>query len=240
MHERCADAPRDARGRTLGVPRALLEGLSPEVGAALARAEQALVDQGAHVVDVTLTQSARALACYYVLAPAEASSNLMRYDGVRYGPRGSESRGVGAMVEATRDRFGPEVKRRIVLGTWVLSAGYHDAYVTRAQRMRTRITEELNAALTPCDALLMPTSPEPAWPLGAKPDPLSLYKADLFTIPASLAGLPAVSVPAARAPLPIGVQLVGRAFGERALLSLAGALEDALALPFSPAPLPTT
>ena len=242
-HAPCADAPRAASGRTIGVPRALVAGVDDEVAAALARVERALVDAGARIVDVELPQSARALACYYVLAPAEASSNLMRYDGVRYGPRDGEGAGVAGMVEATRARFGAEVKRRIVLGTWVLSAGYHDAYVKHAQRMRARITTELEAALVACDALLMPTSPEPAWPLGAKPDPLSLYKADLFTLPASLAGLPALSVPAGHTSsgLPIGAQLVGRAFDERTLVSVAGALEDALALPVRlPAVMPSS
>lgn len=225
-----------AAGLTVGVPRALLDvaGLDGEVARATATAERALATAGARVVDVELPLMAQAVACYYVIAMAEAASNLARFDGVRYGPRRGEERGLAAMMEETRALFGDEVKRRIVVGTWVLSKGYVDAYVHRAQRVRRTIADGMNAALARCDVLLLPTSPEPAWPLGGKrSDPLAMYLADAFTVPASLAGLPAASLNAAHsaAGLPLGVQLVARSFDEPTLVRAAAALEDALALP---------
>lgn len=225
-----------AAGLRVGVPRTLLDrgGLHADVARALADAEAALARAGASFVDVELPLMEQAVACYYVIAMAEAASNLARFDGVRYGPRRGEERGLQAMMEETRALFGPEVKRRIVVGTWVLSKGYVDAYVHRAQRVRRRIAEGLGAALQRCDVLLLPTSPEPAWPLGTKAaDPLSMYLADAFTVPASLAGLPAASLNAGfgAGGLPLGVQLVGRAFDEATVVRAAAALEDALAIP---------
>ena len=225
-----------AAGLRVGVPRALLDGagLHPEVARATADAERALVDAGARVMEVELPLMEQAVACYYVIAMAEAASNLARFDGVRYGPRRGEERGLAAMMEETRALFGHEVKRRIVVGTWVLSKGYVDAYVHRAQRVRRTIADGLSAALARCDVLLLPTSPEPAWPLGGKDaDPLAMYLADAFTVPASLAGLPAASLNArfSAAGLPLGVQLVGRSFDEATVVRAAAALEQALALP---------
>jgi aspartyl-tRNA(Asn)/glutamyl-tRNA(Gln) amidotransferase subunit A len=227
-----------AAGLTLGVPRALLgapelAGLHAEVRAALEGAERALAAAGARVVDVELPHAGHAVAAYYVLCAAEASSNLARFDGVRYGPRRGEERGLAGMYEETRALFGAEVKRRIVLGSWVLSAGYYDAYTLRAQKVRRLVADDFARALSACDALLLPTSPEPAWKLGEKSDdPLAMYLADVFTVPASLAGLPALSLNAgfSAGGLPLGVQLVGRAFDEEGLVRAGAALERALAL----------
>lgn len=225
-------------GLTVGVPRSLLDGpagsgLHTDVRAALAAAERALAAAGARVVDVALPNADHAVAAYYVLCAAEASSNLARFDGVRYGPRRGEERGLQAMVEETRALFGDEVKRRIVLGSWVLSAGYYDAYTLRAQKVRRLVADGFASAFTGCDLLLLPTSPEPAWKLGEKTaDPLAMYLADVFTVPASLAGLPALSMNAGftAGGLPLGVQLVARSFEEETLVHAGAALEAALAL----------
>jgi len=171
-----------------------------------------------------------AVATYYVVATAEASSNLARFDGVRYGVRVDPGRDLEAMYGATRDRgFGAEVKRRILLGTYVLSAGYYDAYYTQALKVRTLIRRDFEAAFAQCDVIAGPTSPQVAWPLGEKvDDPLKMYLADVFTLPASLAGVPGISVPAApsKSGLPIGLQLVADAWQEERLLTLAHAFEQ--------------
>lgn len=224
-------------GKTFGVPRALLagEGLRDDVRAALAALEQKAVDAGARVVDIELPNIAHAVAAYYVLCTAEASSNLARFDGVRYGARGA-AKNLGELYENTRALFGAEVKRRIVLGSWVLSAGYYDAYVRRAQKVRRLVARDFETALSTCDVVWMPVSPEPAWPLGAKrDDPLAAYLADAFTVPPSLAGLPALSLNAgaSREGLPVGVQLVGRAFGEEALVEIGAAVEALAPSPFT-------
>jgi aspartyl-tRNA(Asn)/glutamyl-tRNA(Gln) amidotransferase subunit A len=227
-------APGALAGKTIGVPRALLEGdsgegLRDDVRAVLASLEQRVVASGGRVVDVELPNVKHAIAAYYVLCTAEASSNLARFDGVRYGARGATAQqSLGALYESTRALFGAEVKRRIVLGSWVLSAGYYDAYVRRAQKVRRLVAGDFERALSTCDAVWMPVSPEPAWPLGAKrDDPLAAYLADAYTVPPSLAGLPALSLNAgaSREGLPVGVQLVGRAFGEEQLVELASAIE---------------
>ena len=189
------------------------------------------------------------LPAYYVIAPAEASSNLARYDGLRFGPQQAREGGVTATMAATRGAlFGAEVKRRILMGTYALSAGYYDAYYARAQRVRTRVRAEMLAALADVDALLTPAAPTAAFALGAKTaDPLSMYVGDLTTVNVNLAGLPAISLPWGLAPppeaeaagadasLPVGVQLIGRDFGEERLLALAHVAE-VTAPPLGPPP----
>jgi aspartyl-tRNA(Asn)/glutamyl-tRNA(Gln) amidotransferase subunit A len=220
---------------TLGVPHALLEdGLDADTGAIAEQAIERFRGLGMRIADVTLPRPEHALAAYYLAANAEASANLARYDGVRYGRRVAEgSAGNGgqgtdelmSLYEATRSAgFGPEVKRRIMLGTYALSAGYYDAYYLRAQKARSVIRTELLAQLAGVDAILLPTSPTVAFRLGERTaDPLAMYLSDLFTIPVNLAGLPALSFPAGRGPetgLPVGMQLIGRPFAEESLIEL--------------------
>jgi aspartyl-tRNA(Asn)/glutamyl-tRNA(Gln) amidotransferase subunit A len=172
-----------------------------------------------------------ALATYYLVAPAEASSNLARYDGVKYGLRVPGGHLVDTTSRTRAAGFGAEVKRRIMLGTYALSAGYHDAYYGKAQRVRTLVRRDFDAAFADVDVIVTPTTPNVAFPHGAKADPLSMYLNDVFTVPASMAGLPAVSVPCGftAGGLPIGLQLVGRPFDERTLLKVAHAYETATA-----------
>ena len=223
----------DVRGLRIGVPRELFEANGSD-GAALGfplvrQAIEALAERGCEVRPITLPHVEHAVATYYVIAAAEASSNLSRYDGVRYGVRAPGPRSTDQLYEESRMAFGPEVRRRIMLGTFVLSAGYHEAYYLRAQRVRRRISLELEQALRDVDALACPTWPGVAPALGElTKDPLRTYLADLCTLPASLAGLPAVSVPAGLLDgLPVGLQLIGRPFEEATLLQLASAVEDA-------------
>ena len=235
----------DAAGLRVGVARALLRhgdaGIDSEVLAAFDKALAALAAAGASVVDVDLPHAEHAVPVYYLVAPAEASSNLARYDGVRFGARAATTAdggdGAGSplaeMYDRTRDAgFGAEVKRRIMLGTYALSAGYYDAYYRRAQRVRSLIRRDYDRAFDAggpgVDAIAMPTTPAPAFRLGEHlQDPLAMYLGDVFTVSANLTGLPAISVPAGltAARLPIGLQLVGRAFGESTLLRLAHAYE---------------
>jgi aspartyl-tRNA(Asn)/glutamyl-tRNA(Gln) amidotransferase subunit A len=229
----------DLAGVRLGIPTEL-HGTGIEDGV-LREFERSLAlagELGAEVIaDIALPHAPHALSAYYVIAPAEASSNLARYDGVRYGLRatGAEAeRDLVAMYTATRhDGFGAEVKRRIMLGTYVLSAGYYDAYYGQAQRVRTMIVEDFRRAFEQVDFIVTPTSAEVAFPLGAKSDdPWSMYLNDYFTVPMSLAGIPAISIPcglAGEAPgLPVGLQIAGPAFSENRLLEVAHALELAL------------
>lgn len=205
------------------------EGLDPEVKAAVENAIESLRDAGAQVVEVSLPNSAYAVATYYLIAPAEASSNLARYDGVRFGRRAAGET-LLEMYERTRSEgFGPEVKRRIMLGTYALSSGYYDAYYRRAQQMRTRIREDFDLAFGKCDVLLMPTTPTPAFEFGSKVDnPLQMYLNDIYTIPANLAGLPAMSIPCGMTTsgLPIGLQLIGQAFDEQTLFRVGHTYEQ--------------
>ncbi len=206
------------------------EGIEPGVSAALADAARALTDAGASLATVSLPSSPFALAAYCVLAPAEASSNLARFDGIRYGRRAEAESLADLYVRTRSEGFGPEVQRRILLGTFALSAGYADRYYATAQGMAARITREMTAALGEFDLLFCPTSPTVAFPLGARAaDPLAMYLADIFTVPASLAGLPAISVPCGRAlGLPVGAQLTGPKLGEATLLAAAAVIEAAL------------
>jgi aspartyl-tRNA(Asn)/glutamyl-tRNA(Gln) amidotransferase subunit A len=225
----------DVRGLRIGVPASLLQkagGIDPEISAAFSIALEVLTARGAILVDIELPHADAAIPVYYLVATAEASSNLARYDGVRYGYRAeadSRRESLRSMYARTRARgFGPEVKRRIMLGTYVLSAGYYDAYYLKAQQVRTLIRHDYEAAFGQVDAVAMPTSPTPAFKIGERSaDPLQMYLADVFTVSANLAGLPAISVPCGftAAGLPIGLQLTGRMFDEGTLLRMADAYE---------------
>ena len=190
-----------------------------------------LKDAGEEIVDISLPHTKYALPAYYIIAPAEASSNLARYDGVRYGLRDlPDGAGLQDMYAATRAKgFGAEVKRRILMGTYVLSAGFYDAYYTQAQKVRTLISQDFRNAFASCDVILAPTTPTSAFGLGEKTsDPLSMYLNDVFSVPASLAGLPAMSVPVGlnREGLPLGLQIIGKAFDEQGVLNAGLAIEQ--------------
>jgi aspartyl-tRNA(Asn)/glutamyl-tRNA(Gln) amidotransferase subunit A len=189
-----------------------------------------LHEAGAEPVEISLPMTKYALPAYYIIAPAEASSNLARYDGVRFGLR-VEGQSLEEMYELTRAAgFGAEVRRRILIGTYVLSAGYYDAYYLKAQRVRTLITRDFETAFEQVDCILTPTAPTAAFAIGENTDdPVAMYLNDLFTVPPSLAGLPAISVPAGLSDdgLPIGLQIIGRAFDEETVLRVAGVLEEA-------------
>ena len=221
----------DLRGKKVGVPREYrVDGLDADVAASWDRGIEWLKDAGAEVVEVSLPHTRYALPAYYIIAPAEASSNLARYDGVRYGLRDlPDGAGLQDMYAATRAAgFGAEVKRRILIGTYVLSAGFYDAYYTQAQKVRTLISHDFRNAFTECDVILAPTTPTAAFGLGEMvSDPLAMYLNDVFAVPASLAGLPAMSVPAGlnREGLPLGLQIVGRPFDEQGVLNAGLAIE---------------
>jgi aspartyl-tRNA(Asn)/glutamyl-tRNA(Gln) amidotransferase subunit A len=205
-------------------------GLDREVEQAIRAALDVYRSLGAEIQEISLPHSKYAVAVYYIVAPCEASSNLARYDGVRYGYRTPNPRSLDAMYLRTRDEgFGPEVKRRIMLGTYVLSAGYYDAYYLKAQQVRTLIRRDYETSFSTVDVVAMPTSPTPAFRLGEKTDdPLQMYLADVFTVPANLAGIPALQLPCAPAAgLPIGFQLLGRAFDEATLLRIGAAYQGA-------------
>ena len=216
----------------LGVPREFFgAGLDPEIGAAVKQAIDFYRQQGCEIKEVSLPLSAEyAIAVYYLIATAEASSNLARYDGIRYGHRSAAAKdAIDIYAKSRAEGFGPEVKRRIILGTHVLSSGYYDAYYLRAQKVRTLIRNEFAAVLRDCDALLSPTSPVPAFKLGEKSaDPLAMYLTDIYTISVNLAGLPGISIPCGFTGgcLPIGLQLIGRPFDEASLLAIAQAYEQ--------------
>lgn len=222
----------DLKGKKVGIPKEYrLEGIDPEIDAMWDAGIAMLKDAGAEVVEISLPHTKYALPTYYIIAPAEASSNLARYDGVRYGLRDlPQGAGLQDMYAATRaDGFGPEVKRRIMIGTYVLSAGFYDAYYTQAQKVRTLIARDFEQAFGVCDVILAPTAPSAAFGLGEKTaDPLSMYLNDVFAVPASLAGLPAMSVPAAlnREGLPLGLQIIGKAFDEQGVLNAGLAIEE--------------
>jgi aspartyl-tRNA(Asn)/glutamyl-tRNA(Gln) amidotransferase subunit A len=204
-------------------------GLDPEVKSAVGKAIQVLQAAGAEVVEVQLPYSQYAVATYYLIAPAEASSNLARYDGVRYGRRAAGETLLEMYQNTRSEGFGMEVKRRIMIGTYALSSGYYDAYYLRAQKMRTLIRRDYDEAFQKCDVILTPTAPTPAFRFGEKVDnPLQMYLNDIFTIPANLAGLPGISVPCGMTAggLPIGLQMVARPFGESTLLKVAHAYEQ--------------
>ena len=219
-------------GKRVGVPREYrVDGMPAEIEALWQRGIDWLRDAGAEVVEVSLPHTKYALPAYYIIAPAEASSNLARYDGVRYGLRDlPDGANLQQMYAATRaDGFGDEVKRRILIGTYVLSAGFYDAYYTQAQKVRTLIARDFEAAWEKCDVLLTPTAPSAAFALGEKQaDPLAMYLNDVFTVPASLAGLPAMSVPGGvdAGGLPLGLQIIGKPLDEQTVLDAALAIEE--------------
>ncbi len=227
-------------GMRLGVPRELnqAEGIEPGVTAAVEAAVEQAESLGAEVEETSLPRSVDyGLACYYLIAPAEASANLARYDGVRYGHRVDDASDLTDMYERSRwSGFGPEPRRRIMLGTYALSAGYYDAYYGQAQRVRTLIRSEHAEAFERFDALLSPTSPTVAFPLGARTaDPIAMYVSDLLTIPSCMAGLPGLSIPCGLSEgLPVGLQIVGPQFSENTLFTIGHALEQALAFDFVP------
>ncbi len=227
-------ARHDLRGITIGLPKEYYPAdLHPGVAAGMKRVVQVARDLGAQVRDVSLPHSPFAVPTYYVLAPAEAAANLARYDGVRYGPRRApDGADLRAVYQATRGQgFGPEVRRRILVGTYVLSAGYYDAYYGKAQQVRTLIAEDFRKVFADgVDLLLTPTTPTPAFRAGEKvEDPVAMYLADVFVCPMNLAGIPALSLPVGRHQgLPVGGQLIGPAFEEGRMLSVAAALERAL------------
>jgi aspartyl-tRNA(Asn)/glutamyl-tRNA(Gln) amidotransferase subunit A len=222
----------DLRGVRLGVPEELTgEGIEPGVLAAFERTLDVARELGATVEPFRLPHAPHALAAYYLIAPAEASSNLARYDGVRYGFRADGVRDLLHMYTETREQgFGREVKRRIMLGTYALSSGYYDAYYGRAQKVRTLISDDFKAAWERFDFVATPTAPTVAFELGAKTaDPLAMYLNDFCTVPMSLAGIPGISIPNGLSDgLPVGFQLAGPAFSENALLDAACALERAI------------
>ncbi|PYS98399.1 MAG: Asp-tRNA(Asn)/Glu-tRNA(Gln) amidotransferase GatCAB subunit A [Acidobacteria bacterium] len=221
-----AELDSDIAGKTIGVPRALFgEGLDDEVRDSVENAIENFRSLGANIIDIELPYANYGIAVYYIIATAEASSNLARYDGVRYGFRTEESTALREMYARTRELgFGQEVKRRIMLGTYVLSSGYYDAYYSKAQKVRALVKRDYQKVFTSCEAILTPTSPSVAFKLGAKSDdPLAMYLNDVYTVSANLAGIPGISVPSGLSSegLPIGVQLLGNFWSEGKLFNLA-------------------
>ncbi|MDP1025948.1 Asp-tRNA(Asn)/Glu-tRNA(Gln) amidotransferase subunit GatA [Sphingomonas sp. KR1UV-12] len=222
----------DLKGKRVGIPKEYrVDGMPAEIETLWQQGVDWLRDAGAEIVEVSLPHTRYALPAYYIIAPAEASSNLARYDGVRYGLRDlPEGAGLQDMYAATRaDGFGAEVKRRIMIGTYVLSAGFYDAYYTQAQKVRTLIARDFEQAWERCDVLLTPTAPSAAFALGEKSaDPIAMYLNDVFTVPSSLAGLPAMSVPGGLdgAGLPLGLQIIGKPLDEQGVLNAGLAIEE--------------
>ncbi len=227
-----AELEKPVRGLKIGVAKEYLgEGLDKEVRSAIEAAIQKLAQQGCEIVEVSLPHTRYAIPTYYIVATAEASSNLARFDGVRYGYRAKDARNLSEMYRRSRDEgFGAEVKRRIMLGTYALSAGYYDAYYLKAQKVRTLLTRDFEEAFKTVDAIVAPVSPTAAFKLGEKvDDPLAMYLADIYTVTADLAGIPGISVPCGetKEKLPIGLQILGRHFDESTILRVAQASEKA-------------
>jgi aspartyl-tRNA(Asn)/glutamyl-tRNA(Gln) amidotransferase subunit A len=223
----------DVRGLKIGVPKEYFAGLSPEIGDNIQKGIDLLAGLGCQVEPISLPHTDYAIGCYYIICTAEASSNLARYDGIRYGFRSPEYADLRDMYKKTRNRgFGAEVKRRIMLGTYVLSSGYYDAYYLKAQKVRTLIARDFVEAFDDVDVIVTPTSPIPAFKLGERvDDPLQMYLADIYTVTASLAGIPGISVPCGRTKsephLPVGMQILAKHFDEARLLQVAHAFEKA-------------
>jgi len=226
-------ATKDVKGLKIGIPKEYnSEKLDPEIKKLWESGAENLKKQGAEIIDISLPHSKYALPVYYIIAPAEASSNLARYDGVRYGLRIAESGdSLDEMYMKTRgEGFGPEVKRRIMMGTYVLSAGYYDAYYRQAQKVKKLIIRDFDEAFKKVDVILTPTTPSAAFALDEKPtDPVEMYLNDIFTVPVNLAGIPAISLPAglSKDGLPLGLQLIGKMWGEETLFRVSGVLETA-------------
>ena len=219
------------KGMKIGIPEEYrLDGLANDVQNVWETGIKWLKEAGAEIIDVTLPHTKYALPTYYIVAPAEASANLARYDGVKYGYRSENIKDLEDMYSQTRaEGFGAEVKRRILIGTYVLSAGYYDAYYLRAQKVRTKIVEDFTMAFNKCDAILTPTTPTGAFKIGEKNiDPVTMYMNDVFTVPASLAGLPAISIPSGldAKGCPLGLQLIGKGFDEETIFSIGSILEE--------------
>jgi aspartyl-tRNA(Asn)/glutamyl-tRNA(Gln) amidotransferase subunit A len=226
-----SELEKPVRGLKLGVPQEYFgEGLDDEVQKAVETAIQKLAKLGCEIVPIALPHTKYAIPTYYIVATAEASSNLARFDGVRYGFRASDARSLSEMYRRSRDQgFGAEVKRRIMLGTYALSAGYYDAYYLKAQKVRTLLAQDFAAAFQNVDAIVTPTSPTAAFKLGEKiDDPLAMYLADIFTVTADLAGIPGISVPCGetKEKLPIGLQILGKHFDEATILRVGQAVEQ--------------
>ena len=231
---------KSVKGLRIGVPKEYrVDGMPAEIDTLWAQGVAWLKDAGCEIVEVSLPHTKYALPAYYIIAPAEASSNLARYDGMRYGLRADDARSLTEVYEATRaEGFGAEVKRRILIGAYVLSAGYYDAYYLKAQKVRRRITDDFVQAFEKVDALLTPTAPSAAFGLGENAtDPVAMYLNDIFTVTVNLAGLPGISLPAGldAKGLPLGLQLIGRPLDEGTLFSLAGAVEQAAGFTGRPA-----
>jgi len=230
-----AQLGRDLKGVRLGLPKEyFVDGMDPGVKSTVEEAIRKCADLGAEIVEVSLPHTEYAVGVYYIIATAEASANLARFDGVRYGHRAVGPKDLLAHYLQTREQgFGSEVKRRIILGTYVLSSGYYDAYYLRAQKARTLIRGDFTAAFEKVDALICPTSPDPAFRIGERTDdPLRMYLADIFTIAANLAGICGISVPcgfteSGGSKLPVGIQFLGKSFDEARLLGIADAYEKA-------------
>ena len=222
----------DVRGMKIGIPAEYRpDGLNTEIAAVWDRGIEMLKARGADIVDISLPHTKYALATYYIIAPAEASSNLARYDGLRYGLRVPGEHLDNMYINSRTEGFGKEVKRRIMIGTYVLSAGYYDAYYLKAQKVRRLIRDDFVKAFEKCDVILTPTAPTPAFPIGDKSmleNPINMYLNDVFTVSVSLAGLPAMSLPAGLSAegLPLGLQVIGKAFDEGSVFKTASALEE--------------
>jgi aspartyl-tRNA(Asn)/glutamyl-tRNA(Gln) amidotransferase subunit A len=227
-YEAAVDA--GVKGLRVGIPKEYrVDGASPEIDALWMQGVAWLKAQGAEIVDVSLPHTKYALPTYYVVAPAEASSNLARYDGVRFGRRAKDVHDITELYEKSRaEGFGDEVQRRILIGTYVLSSGYYDAYYIRAQKLRSLIAHDFAEAYKKCDVLLTPATPGPAFAVGSKSaDPVAMYLNDVFTVTVNLAGLPAIAVPAGLTAdgLPLGLQIIGKAFDEATVLRAGRAIE---------------
>ncbi|HXS49336.1 MAG TPA: Asp-tRNA(Asn)/Glu-tRNA(Gln) amidotransferase subunit GatA [Sphingomicrobium sp.] len=225
-----ANLSSDLKGKRVGIPKEYrIDGVPGEINALWDSGIEWLKDAGATPVEISLPHTKYALPTYYIIAPAEASSNLARYDGVRYGLRVSGDDGLNGMYSATRaEGFGAEVKRRVMIGTYVLSAGFYDAYFTKAQKVRALIKQDFRKAFEQCDVILTPTAPSAAFGIGEKTDPLAMYLNDVFAVPASLAGLPAMSVPGGldEQGLPLGLHLIGNELDEQIVLNAGLAIEE--------------
>ncbi|MFN3230131.1 MAG: Asp-tRNA(Asn)/Glu-tRNA(Gln) amidotransferase subunit GatA, partial [Asticcacaulis sp.] len=232
---------QSVKGLRIGIPREYrLDGMPAEISALWDQGIAWLKDAGAEIVDISLPHTQYALPCYYIIAPAEASSNLARYDGMRFGHRAEGTANLTDLYEISRaEGFGDEVKRRILIGTYVLSAGFYDAYYVKALKVRRRIAEDFDAAWTRCDAILTPATPSAAFALGdetKKADPVAMYLNDIFTVTTNLAGLPGIAVPAGldASGLPLGLQVIGKALDEGTIIRVAAALEQAAAFGHKP------
>jgi aspartyl-tRNA(Asn)/glutamyl-tRNA(Gln) amidotransferase subunit A len=234
-----AACQKSVKGMTIGVPTEYrVDGMPAEIEALWAQGVEWLKDAGAKIKTISLKHTKYALPCYYIVAPAEASSNLARYDGMRFGARAEAKDLIGAYEQSRAQGFGAEVQRRILIGAYVLSAGYYDAYYLRAQKVRARIAEDFRTAFEDVDAILTPATPTAAFALGEKSgDPVSMYLNDIFTVTANLAGLPALALPAAMGAdnLPLALQVIGRALDEESVLAVSSALEKAAAFKAKPA-----